>query len=215
MRREPIVVDTSQEDFTRVIADKLALFVGMVVLLSALLLMAVFRSVFIPIKAAVMNLLSIGAALGVVTAIFQKGVGAGLLGVGTGPIESFFPVLLFAIVFGLSMDYEIFLVSRVHEEWEQSGDASGAVARGLATTGKVITAAASIMVVVFASFVLGDDRIIKLFGIGLASAILIDAVVIRCLLVPALMEIFGRRAWWLPAWLDRRVPRLALERSGG
>ena len=179
----------SQEDFTRVVASKLPVFIGAVVILSALLLLAVFRSVFIPLKAAVMNLLSIGAALGVVTAIFQNGVGAGALGIGTGPIESFVPVMVFAIVFGLSMDYEIFLISRVHEEWERTGDASRAVGRGLATTGKVITAAASIMVVVFASFALGDDRIIKLFGLGLASAILLDALVIRCLLVPALMEL--------------------------
>jgi RND superfamily putative drug exporter len=120
-------------------------------------------------------------------------------------------VLMFAIVFGLSMDYEVFLISRVHEEWERTRDASGSVARGLQTTGRVITAAAAIMVLVFASFALGDDRIIKLFGLGLASAVFFDAVIIRCLLVPALMEIFGRRAWWLPAWLDRRLPRLAIE----
>jgi RND superfamily putative drug exporter len=201
----------SNEDFSHVVAGKLPLFVGVVVLFSALLLLAVFRSVIIPIKAALMNLLSIGAALGFVTLIFQEGHGAGLLGIGTGPIESFVPVLMFAIVFGLSMDYEVFLISRVHEEWEKTHDASGSVARGLQTTGKVITAAASIMVLVFASFALGDDRIIKLFGIGLASAVLFDAVIIRCLLVPALMEIFGRRAWWLPAWLDRRLPRLAIE----
>jgi RND superfamily putative drug exporter len=201
----------STEDFSRVVAGKLPLFVGVVVLFSALLLLAVFRSVIIPIKAAVMNLLSIGAALGFVTLIFQEGHGAGLLGIGTGPIESFVPVLMFAIVFGLSMDYEVFLISRVHEEWEKSRDASAAVARGLQTTGRVITAAASIMVLVFGSFALGDDRVIKLFGIGLASAVFFDAVIIRCLLVPALMEIFGRRAWWLPAWLDRRLPRLAIE----
>jgi RND superfamily putative drug exporter len=202
----------SNEDFSDVVASKLPLFVGVVVLLSALLLLIVFRSVVIPIKAAAMNLLSIGAALGVVTLIFQEGVGAGLLGIETGPIESFLPVMFFAIVFGLSMDYEVFLISRVHEEWEKSGDATDAVARGLATTGKVITAAASIMVVVFAAFSLGDDRVIKLFGIGLASAILFDAVIIRCLLVPAIMEILGKRAWYLPAWLDRVIPRVAIER---
>jgi RND superfamily putative drug exporter len=201
------------EDFSRVVADKLPLFVGVVVLFSALLLLAVFRSVLIPIKAAAMNLLSIGASLGFVTLIFQDGHGAGLLGVETGPIESFVPVLMFAIVFGLSMDYEVFLMSRVHEEWEKTKDASGSITRGLATTGKVITAAASIMIVVFLAFVLGDDRFIKLFGIGLASAVFFDAVIIRCLLVPALMEIFGRRAWWLPSWLDRIVPRLAIERA--
>ena len=201
----------SNEDFSRVVAGKLPLFIGMVVLLSALLLLFVFRSVVIPIKAALMNLLSIGAALGFVTLIFQEGHGADLLGIGTGPIESFVPVLMFAIVFGLSMDYEVFLISRVHEEWEHTRDASAAVGRGLQTTGRVITAAASIMIVVFGSFALGDDRVIKLFGIGLASAVFFDAVIIRCLLVPAIMELLGRRAWWLPAWLDRRLPRLAIE----
>src|SRR3954471_18935749 len=200
----------SNEDFSKVVAGKLPLFVGIVVLLSALLLLVVFRSVFIPIKAAIMNLLSIGAALGFVTLIFQDGHGAGLLGIGTGPIESFVPVLMFAIVFGLSMDYEVFLISRVHEEWEKSHDASRSVSRGLQTTGRVITAAAAIMVLVFGSFALADDRVIKLFGIGLASAVFIDAVIIRCLLVPAVMEILGKRAWWLPSWLERRLPRLAL-----
>jgi RND superfamily putative drug exporter len=201
----------STEDFSRVVAGKLPVFVGVVVLLSALLLLAVLRSVVIPVKAAFMNLLSIGAALGFVTLIFQDGHGAGLLGAGTGPIDAFVPVFLFAIVFGLSMDYEMFLLSRVHEHWEQTGDASQAVARGLQTTGRVITAAASIMIVVFASFALEADRLAKIFGIGLASAVLIDAVIIRCLLVPAIMELLGRRAWWLPAWLDRRLPRLAVE----
>jgi RND superfamily putative drug exporter len=179
--------------------------------LSALLLLVVFRSVVIPIKAAVMNLLSIGAALGFITLIFQDGHGASLLGIGTGPIESFVPVLMFAIVFGLSMDYEVFLMSRVHEEWVHTNDAHNAVARGLQTTGKVITAAASIMVLVFGSFALGDDRIIKLFGIGLASAVFFDAVIIRCLLVPAIMEILGRTAWYVPAWLDKLLPNLAIE----
>ena len=201
----------SNEDFSSVVAGKLPLFIGVVVLLSALLLLVVFRSVVIPIKAALMNLLSIGAALGFVTLIFQEGHGADLLGIGTGPIESFVPVLMFAIVFGLSMDYEVFLMSRVHEEWEATRDASAAVGRGLQTTGRVITAAASIMIVVFGSFALGDDRVIKLFGIGLASAVFFDAVIIRCLLVPAIMELLGRRAWWLPSWLDRRLPRIAIE----
>jgi RND superfamily putative drug exporter len=175
--------------------------------------MAVFRSIFVPLKAAVMNLLSIGAALGFVTLVFQDGFLAGALSVGTGPVESFVPVMLFAIVFGLSMDYEVFLMSRTHEEWERTGDASLAVRNGLATTGRVITAAAAIMIVVFASFALGPDRVIKEFGLGLAMAVLIDALVIRCLLVPAIMELAGRRAWWLPSWLDRRIPRLALERG--
>lgn len=201
----------SQEDFTSTIASKLALFVGVVVLLSALLLMAVFRSVLIPIKAALMNLLSIGAALGFVTLVFQDGVGSELLSSGTGPVDSFLPVMLFAIVFGLSMDYEMFLVSRIHEEWLRTGEASRAVRNGLATTGRVITAAAAIMIVVFLSFGLGDERIIQEFGLGLAMAVLLDALIIRCLLVPALMELLGRHAWWFPSWLDRVVPRLALE----
>jgi RND superfamily putative drug exporter len=201
----------STEDFSRVVADKLPLFVGVVVLLSALLLLVVFRSLIIPVKAAIMNLLSIGAALGFVTLIFQEGHGASLIGVGTGPIESFVPVMMFAIVFGLSMDYEVFLMSRVHEEWVHTDNAHDAIARGLQTTGKVITAAASIMILVFASFALGDDRIIKLFGIGLASAVFFDAVIIRCLLVPAIMEILGRSAWYLPRWLDDKMPHLALE----
>ncbi|HEX4719234.1 MAG TPA: MMPL family transporter [Thermoleophilaceae bacterium] len=201
----------STEDFSRVVAGKLPLFVVVVVLFSALLLLAVFRSAVIPVKAAIMNLLSIGAALGFVTLVFQEGHGASALGIGTGPIESFVPVLMFAIVFGLSMDYEVFLMSRIHEAWERNHDASGAVASGLQTTGRVITAAASIMVLVFASFSLADDRVIKEFGIGLASAVLIDAVLIRCLLVPAVMEILGKRAWWLPKWMERRLPRLAIE----
>jgi RND superfamily putative drug exporter len=201
----------SNEDFSNVVAGKLPLFVGVVVLLSALLLLVVFRSVVIPIKAAVMNLLSIGAALGFVTLIFQEGHGASALGIGTGPIEAFVPVLMFAIVFGLSMDYEVFLISRVHEHWEKTHNAHDAVANGLQTTGRVITAAASIMIVVFASFALGDDRVIKLFGVGLASAVFFDAVIIRCLLVPAVMEVLGKRAWWMPHWMARRLPRLAIE----
>jgi putative drug exporter of the RND superfamily len=201
----------STEDFSRVVAGKLPLFVGVVVGLSALLLLFVFRSLVIPIKAALLNLLSIGAALGFVTLIFQDGLGAGLLGIGTGPIDAFVPTFFFAVVFGLSMDYEVFLLSRVHEAWQQTGDADHAVTRGLQTTGRVITAAASIMIVVFASFALDTDRLTKLFGLGLASAILIDALIIRCLLVPAIMQLLGRRAWWLPAWLHRGLPRLALE----
>jgi RND superfamily putative drug exporter len=203
----------SQEDFTDVIASKLPLFVGSVVLLSALLLMAVFRSVFIPLKAALMNLLSIGAALGFVTLVFQDGFLSGVLNSGTGPIESFVPVMMFAIVFGLSMDYEMFLVSRMHEEWNGTQEAASAVRNGLATTGRVITAAALIMIVVFTTFGLGPDRVIKEFGLGLAIAVFLDAFVIRILLVPALMQLAGRWAWWLPSPLERRLPRLALERE--
>ena len=204
------------EDFGDAISEKLPLFIGVVVLLSALLLMIVFRSLLVPLKAMVMNLLSIGAAFGLIVAVFQWGWGASLIGVdGTGPIISFFPVFLFSIVFGLSMDYEVFLMSRIHEEWESSHDATMAVTRGLALTGRVITAAAAIMVTVFASFMIGDDRIIKLFGLGLASAVFIDAVIIRSVLVPAIMQLFGKSAWWIPAWLDRILPRLHVEPAEG
>jgi RND superfamily putative drug exporter len=204
------------EDFGDAIAEKLPLFIGVVILLSALLLMAVFRSVLVPLKAMVMNLLSIGAAFGLIVAVFQWGWGASIIGVdGTGPIISFFPVFLFSIVFGLSMDYEVFLMSRIHEEWESKRDATLAVTRGLALTGRVITAAAAIMVTVFASFMIGEDRIIKLFGLGLASAVFIDAVIIRSVLVPAIMQLFGKRAWWLPGWLDRILPRLHVEPAEG
>jgi putative drug exporter of the RND superfamily len=200
------------EDFGNVLTEKLPLFIGVVVLLSALLLMAVFRSVLVPLKAMLMNLLSIGAAFGIVVAVFQWGWLGGLIGLdGTGPIEAFLPVLLFAIVFGLSMDYEVFLMSRIHEEWEASHDEQRAVTRGLALTGRVITAAAAIMTTVFASFMIGEDRIIKLFGLGLSAAVLIDAVVIRTLLVPSIMQLFGARAWWMPSWLGRLLPRLHVE----
>ncbi|HEX5714058.1 MAG TPA: MMPL family transporter [Solirubrobacterales bacterium] len=204
------------EDFGTAIAEKLPLFIGVVVLLSALLLLVVFRSLLVPLKAVVMNLLSIGAAFGLIVAVFQWGWGADLIGVdSTGPIISFFPIFLFAIIFGLSMDYEVFLMSRIHEEWESRKDATEAVTRGLALTGRVITAAAAIMVTVFASFMLGDDRIIKLFGLGLASAVFIDAVIIRSVLVPAIMQLFGEKAWWLPGWLDRILPKLHVEPAEG
>jgi RND superfamily putative drug exporter len=200
------------EDFGDAITEKLPLFIGVVILLSALLLMIVFRSILVPLKAMVMNLLSIGAAFGIIVAVFQWGWGESVIGVDTtGPIIAFFPIFLFSIVFGLSMDYEVFLMSRIHEEWEHNKDASEAVTRGLALTGRVITAAAAIMVTVFASFMLGEERIIKLFGLGLASAVLVDAVVIRSILVPALMQLFGKRAWWFPDWLSRILPKLHVE----
>jgi RND superfamily putative drug exporter len=200
------------EDFGDAITEKLPLFIGVVILLSALLLMIVFRSILVPLKAMVMNLLSIGAAFGIIVAVFQWGWGGSVIGVDTtGPIIAFFPIFLFSIVFGLSMDYEVFLMSRIHEEWEHNKDASEAVTRGLALTGRVITAAAAIMVTVFASFMLGEERIIKLFGLGLASAVLVDAVIIRSILVPALMQLFGKRAWWFPDWLSRILPRLHVE----
>ena len=198
-------------DFANTLGHKLPLFIGVVVLLSALLLLVVFRSLVIPLQAAVMNLLSIGAALGVIVAIFQWGWLGGLLGVSGGPIESFIPVMLFAIVFGLSMDYEVFLVSRIHEHWTRTRDNSRAVAEGLALTGRVVTAAAAIMVCVFLSFMLGEDRVIKEFGLSLASAVLLDALVIRCLLLPAVLYLVGARTWSLPGGLDRVLPRLNIE----
>jgi putative drug exporter of the RND superfamily len=199
-------------DFTSVLAGKLPLFIGIVVALSALLLLIVFRSLVIPVQAAFMNLLSIGASLGVVVAIFQWGWLGSLFNVKGAPIEAFIPVMLFAIVFGLSMDYEVFLVSRIHEEWTRSGRASEAVTRGLASTGRVITAAATIMICVFASFAVGDQRVLKLFGLSLASAVFLDAFVVRSLLLPSVLELLGRRTWALPAWLGRRLPHLAIER---
>jgi RND superfamily putative drug exporter len=201
----------TQVDFAHVLAGKLPLFIGMVVLLSALLLLVVFRSLLIPLQAALMNLLSIAAALGVVQAIFERGWLAGLIGVQPGPIEAFIPVMVFAIVFGLSMDYEVFLVSRIHEEWQHRGDASAAVREGLANTGRVITAAAAVMVAVFASFAAGDVRVLKLFGVAMATAVFLDAIVIRSILMPAVLELFGRYTWAFPSWFDRRLPRLAIE----
>jgi RND superfamily putative drug exporter len=198
-------------DFATVLAHKLPLFIGVVVLLSALLLMVVFRSLVIPLQAAVMNLLSIGASLGVIVVIFQWGWFPGLMGVSPGPIESFIPVMLFAIVFGLSMDYEVFLVSRIHEQWTHTHDNRRAVGEGLALTGRVITAAAAIMVCVFLSFVLGEDRVIKEFGLSLASAVFLDALIVRCMLLPALLHIVGPRAWSFPASLDKRLPHMNIE----
>ena len=162
--------------------------------------------------AALMNLLSVAAAFGVVVAVFQNGWGAELIGVdSTGPIEAFLPVMVFAILFGLSMDYEVFLVSRIYEEWHKRGDNREAIKHGLAATGRTITAAAAIMVLVFGAFVLGGERVIKLFGIGLASAVFLDALIVRSVLVPGLMLLVGERNWWLPGWLDRYVPRLNVE----
>jgi RND superfamily putative drug exporter len=183
-----------------------------VILLSFLLLMAVFRSVLVAVKAGIMNLLSIGAAYGVIVAIFQWGWLSNVVGIGRpGPIEFWVPMMLFTVLFGLSMDYEVFLLSRVREEYLMSGDNATAVADGLASTARVITAAAAIMIAVFMSFVLGDLRVLKLLGLGLATAILIDASIVRMVLVPATMELLGKANWWLPKWLDRIVPRISVE----
>ena len=198
-------------DFAHVLDSKLPLFIGSVVLLSFILLMFLFRSILIPIKAAVMNMLSIGAAFGVLVAIFQWGWGGSILHVKGGPIEAFLPVMLFAILFGLSMDYEVFLVSRIQEEYLISGDNAAAVRRGLAATGGVITAAATIMFSVFIAFVFGGQRIIQEFGIGLAAAVAFDATVIRSALVPALMQWWGKANWWLPSWLENRLPKIKID----
>ena len=187
------------------------MFFGVVLAVSFLLLMAVFRSVVVPIKAVIMNVLSIAASYGIVVAIFQWGWMGDLFGIAGAPIEPFIPMMLFAIVFGLSMDYEVFLLSRVKEEYERTGDSRNSVADGLAATARVITAAAAIMIVVFGSFMFEDNRIIKLFGLGLGMAVFLDASLVRLLLVPATMELLGDRNWWLPGWLDRIIPDLNIE----
>jgi RND superfamily putative drug exporter len=201
-------------DFSNVLAGKLPLFIGIVVVLSALLLFVIFRSLVIPVQAALMNLLSIGGALGATVLVFQNGFLAGLLGVTKGPVEPWVPVLMFAVVFGLSMDYEVFLISRVREEWVRRRDATVAVADGIAFTGRVISAAAAIMICVFLSFMLGDQRSIKEFGFGLAAAVFLDALVVRCVMLPAVLEILGPVTWALPDWIDRRLPHIRIEGHG-
>jgi putative drug exporter of the RND superfamily len=201
----------TQVDFTDQLSSKLPVFIGIVLALSAVLLLIVFRSLLIPLQAVVMNVLSIAASLGVVTAIFERGWLNGALGIQKAPVEPFLPVLLFAIVFGLSMDYEVFLVSRIREEWQRTGDHSAGIRGGLMRTGRVITAAAAVMVVVFASFAANGGHVLQLFGIGLATAILVDAVVVRMILLPAVLELLGDATWKLPRGLDRHLPRVALE----
>jgi RND superfamily putative drug exporter len=198
-------------DFSTYLGERMPWFFAVVLGLSFLLLMVVFRSLLVPLKAVIMNLLSIGAAYGLTVAIFQWGWGGSLLGLEAAPIEPFVPMMMFAIVFGLSMDYEVFLLSRIREEYLRTGDSRRSVADGLAATARVITAAAAIMVVVFGSFLLESDRVVKLFGVGLASAVLLDATVVRMLLVPATMELLGDKNWWLPRWLDRILPKIDVE----
>jgi len=201
----------TQIDFAHVLGSRLPYFIGVVVLLSALLLMVVFRSLVIPLQAAAMNLLSIGAAMGIVVAVFQFGWAGSLFNTAGGPIAAFVPMLVFAVVFGLSMDYEVFLVSRIHEEWTKGHDSSAAIRDGLIRTGRVISAAAAVMVVVFASFIGGGNRVIELFGLGFGAAVFLDALVVRLLLTPALLTLLGDRTWYFPRSLDRRLPRLAIE----
>ncbi|MEY9994507.1 RND superfamily putative drug exporter [Streptomyces sp. V4I8] len=200
------------DDFADVIVGKLPLFVGVVIGLGCVLLLLAFRSVGIPLKAAAMNVAAVAAAFGVVVAIFQWGWGSELLGLGrAGPIEPFLPVIMVSVLFGLSMDYQVFLVSRMYEEWLETGDNRRAVRIGLAETGRVINSAAVIMISVFLAFVLSGDRVIAMFGIALAAAVALDAFVLRTLLVPALMHMLGGANWWLPRWLDQRMPRISIE----
>jgi RND superfamily putative drug exporter len=202
-------------DYSNYTAERLPLFIGLVLLLSFVLLMTVFRSILVPLKAVIMNLLSIGAAYGVIVAVFQWGWLKDLVGVAkAGPVEAWAPMMLFAIVFGLSMDYEVFLLSRIKEEYDRTGENATAVADGLAATARVITAAAAIMIFVFSAFVLGDNRAIKLFGFGLAVAVFLDATIVRLILVPATMELLGNANWWIPKWLDRILPRVHVEPEG-
>jgi RND superfamily putative drug exporter len=200
-------------DAAAFLGHRLFLVIAAVLLLSFLLLMTVFRSVVLPLKAVVMNLLSVGAAYGVMVAVFEWGWLGSVIGIGrTGPIDPWIPVTMFTILFGLSMDYEVFLLSRIREEWLRTGDNSGSVADGLAITGRIITAAAAIMFCVFASFVIKDPlHILKVFGLGLATAVAVDVTLVRMVLVPSVMELLGPVNWWMPRWLDRAVPTLGVE----
>ncbi|MBW5485203.1 MMPL family transporter [Streptomyces bambusae] len=205
-------VTAAYDDFAEVIVGKLPLFVGVVVALGGVLLLLAFRSIAVPLKAAAMNIAAVAASFGVVVAVFQWGWGSELMGLGSaGPIEPFLPVIMVSVLFGLSMDYQVFLVSRMYEEWLATGDNQRAVRVGLAETSRVINSAAVIMISVFLAFVLSGDRIIALFGIALAVAVALDAFVLRTLLVPALMHLLGGANWWLPAWLERRLPRINIE----
>jgi RND superfamily putative drug exporter len=201
-------------DYTDHLSRRMPVFFAVVLGVSFLLLTVVFRSLLVPLKAVAMNVLSISAAYGVLVAVFQWGWLGSITGVEAAPIEPFIPMMLFAIVFGLSMDYEVFLLSRIKEEHDRTGDPTSSVADGLAATGRVISAAAAIMVVVFGSAVLEDDRIVKMFGLGLGLAVLVDATLVRMLLVPATMELLGERNWWLPSWMEKVVPRVSIEGAG-
>jgi RND superfamily putative drug exporter len=221
-------VTATDIDFSKVLSQKLPLFIAVVVLLAFVLLMAVFRSLLIPLVASVMNLLSVGAALGALNAVFNWGWGSSIIGLsGTGPIDAFIPVLLFSVLFGLSMDYEVYLVSRIQEEWQHrrhlsltnraTDPATGArhnheaIVDGQAKSGRIIGAAAIIMVLVFGSFLLNGSRLLQEFGFGLGFAVLIDALVIRSVLVPGVMHLIGARNWALPRWMDRVLPNLSIE----
>ena len=203
------------DDFATVISGKLPLFIGVIILLGCLLLLLAFRSLVIPLTAGLMNLFAAGASFGIVVAMFQWGWGQKLLNIGAGPIEAFLPVIMLAILFGLSMDYQVFLVSRMHEEWLHTKENGKAIIVGQTETGRIITSAALIMITVFGSFVFGGEKVIKEFGIGLASAVFIDAFVLRTVLVPALMHLFGNSNWWIPGWLDKSLPHLSVDPAEG
>ena len=201
-----------QVDLSDQLGHRMVWFLGAVIGLSFLLLMLVFRSLLIPLKAALLNLLSVGASYGAVVAVFQWGWGASLIGVHeTVPIMPLAPMLMFAILFGLSMDYEVFLLSRIREQYRISGDARRAIVEGVGSTARVITSAALIMIAVFGAFILASDVTTKLFGLGLALAVVLDVTLVRMILVPAAMSLLGDRAWWLPRWLQRHLPRIDLE----
>ena len=200
------------QDFTTVLTDALPIFLAVVVGLGFIALVILFHSLLVPLTGALTSLLSLGAAMGVSVAVFQWGWFADLLGVsGTGPIFPFVPIMVFAILFGLSMDYQVFLVSRMQEEWQRTNDNLVSIRRGLAGSGRVVVIAALILSSVFMAFIPSTDSIIKLFGVALASAVLIDAFVVRLILVPSLMSMFGKANWWLPGWLDRILPTVTVE----
>jgi RND superfamily putative drug exporter len=203
----------SSIDAANFLGHRLFIVVGAVLILSFLLLMVVFRSLVLPLKAVIMNLLSVGAAYGVMVAVFQWGWAGSVIGIGEkGPIDPWIPVALFVVLFGLSMDYEVFLLSRIREEWLRTHENSTAVADGLAVTGRIITAAAAIMFCVFGSFIIKDPlHILKVFGLGLATAVLVDATLVRMMLVPSIMELLGPVNWWLPRWMDRSMPTIGVE----
>jgi RND superfamily putative drug exporter len=202
----------SFEDFSDKVSERLPVFILVVIGLSVLLLMAAFRSLWIPLVSAVFNLLSVGAAYGVVVAVFQKGIGASLIGVDSGvPIMSFIPVMIFAILFGLSMDYNVFLLSRIHEAYNEGDSPRDSVVHGLSRIGKVILFAGLIMASVFMAFVTQQDVVAKMMGLGLGLAILIDVLFVRLVIAPAVVTLLGDKAWWIPGWMDKVLPNVSLE----
>jgi len=199
-------------DESEYLGARLPAFIAAVIALSFALLLVVFRSVLVALKAAVMNLLAIGAAYGVMAFALEGGWFGELFGITEStPIPAWVPMMMFALLFGLSMDYEVFLLSRIREEWDRTGDNAEAVAHGMARTGRVISAAAAIMVSVFGAFLLGDQVLMKVIGLGMATAVLLDATVVRMVLVPSTMALLGDRNWWIPGWLDRLLPHVAVD----